>query len=173
MRSLIPSTWRCFQVWRKLNISSMCHLYRVSFVTDTTPWSSQPPLTLNNPYSSHTTSPEVTQPRLWLCNPSFGHVISPRQQLTTKSSTSTPKLTSSIYSIRCGQVSSSGKNTLFKTKHLNLRHWLLWYKSLADRPFSKRIDSKKGFYRCFQLYPPFVTAPESHNYVIALFWATP
>ena len=173
MWSLIPST--CFQVWRKLNISSMCHLYRVSSVTDTTPRSSQPPLTLNDPYSSHTTSPEVTQPRIWLCimQPSFGHVISLRQQLTTKSSTSTPKLTSSIYSIRCGQVSSSGKKTLFKTKHLDLRHWLLWYKSLADRPFSKGIDSKKGFYRCFQLYPPFVTAPESHNYVIALFWATP
>ena len=84
--------------------------------------------------------------------PSFGHVISLRQQLTTKSSTSTPKLTSSIYSIRCGQVSSSGKNTLFKTKHLDLRHWLLWKKSLADRPCNKKIDSKKGFYRCFQLH---------------------
>ena len=95
MRSLIPSTWGCFQVWRKLNISSMCHLYRVSFVTDATPRSSQPPLTLNDPYSSHTTSSLIMQP-------SFGHVISPRQQLTTKSSTSTPKLTSSIYLIRIG-----------------------------------------------------------------------
>ena len=33
MRSLIPSTWGCFQAPSKLNIFSMCYLYRGSFVT--------------------------------------------------------------------------------------------------------------------------------------------